>query len=84
MAALRVGLTGGIGSGKSTVAQMLEELGVLIVDTDAISRELTAPGGHAIAAISTQFGAQYIDATGALDRARMRDLVFREPAARQP
>ena len=83
MAALRVGLTGGIGSGKSTVAGMLEELGALIVDTDAISRELTAPGGHAVDAIAAQFDPQYVDATGALDRARMRDLVFREPAARQ-
>lgn len=82
MAALRVGLTGGIGSGKSTVAQMLGALGALVVDTDAISRELTMPGGQAIGTISATFGAQYVDASGALDRARMRDLVFREPAAR--
>lgn len=83
MTALRLGLTGGIGSGKSTVAQMLHELGALVVDTDAISRELTAPGGQAIAAIAAGFGPEYIDDTGALDRSRMRHLVFREPAARQ-
>ncbi|MCM5680740.1 dephospho-CoA kinase [Schlegelella sp. S2-27] len=82
MSRLRVGLTGGIGSGKSTVAHMLGELGALVVDTDAISRQLTAPGGPAISAISASFGADYIDASGALDRARMRELVFREPAAR--
>ena len=53
---LRVGLTGGIGSGKSTVAQALADLGALIVDTDAISRELTGPGGRAVAAIRDTFG----------------------------
>ena len=83
MANLRIGLTGGIGSGKSTVAQVLAELGALIVDTDAISRELTARGGRAIPAIRDTFGAEFIESTGALDRARMRELVFREPAARQ-
>lgn len=79
----RVGLTGGIGSGKSTVAAMLARRGALVVDTDAISRSLTAPGGAAIEALRREFGPGFIDASGALDRARMRELVFREPAARQ-
>lgn len=79
----RIGLTGGIGSGKSTVGHMLAGLGAWLVDTDAISRALTAPGGAGIEPIREAFGAQYIDAAGALDRARMRELVFREPAARR-
>lgn len=78
----RVGLTGGIGSGKSTVAQMLARLGAKVVDTDAISRALTAPGGAAIDAVREQFGAEFVDASGAMDRTRMRELVFRDPSAR--
>ncbi len=78
----RIGLTGGIGSGKSTVAQLLVQLGAWLVDTDAISRELTAGGGEAIASIREAFGAEYIDEHGALDRARMRTLVFQEPEAK--
>jgi dephospho-CoA kinase len=81
-APLRAGLTGGIGSGKSTVAAALAWRGALIVDTDAIARELTAPGGAALPAIANAFGAQMIDSTGALDRARMRAEVFSQPAAR--
>ncbi|HWP20280.1 MAG TPA: dephospho-CoA kinase [Burkholderiaceae bacterium] len=80
---LRIGLTGGIGSGKSTVGHMLADLGAWLVDTDAISRSLTAPGGAGIAPIRDAFGDDYIDDDGALDRARMRDRVFREPAARR-
>ncbi len=80
---LRIGLTGGIGSGKSTVAAALAALGAAIVDTDAISRSLTLSGGAAMPAIAAQFGAEFVDASGALDRARMRELVFAEPAARQ-
>ena len=76
-----IGLTGGIGSGKSTVGQMLTELGAHLVDTDAISRSLTAPGGHAIDAISRAFGPDMIDAQGAMDRARMRTLAFSDPSA---
>lgn len=76
-----IGLTGGIGSGKSTVGQMLVDLGAHLVDTDAISRSLTAPGGHAIDAISQAFGADMIDAQGAMDRARMRTLAFSDPTA---
>jgi len=78
-----VGLTGGIGSGKSAVSSLFEELGVAIVDTDEISRELTAPSGSAIAAIREQFGAEFIAGDGGLDRARMRGLVFGDPAARR-
>jgi dephospho-CoA kinase len=83
LAPLRAGLTGGIGSGKSTVAAALARRGALVVDTDAIARELTAPGGAALPAIALAFGAQMIDATGALDRARMRAEVFAQPQARQ-
>ena len=82
-APLRIGLTGGIGSGKSTVATALAALGASIVDTDAIARSLTQPGGAAIAAIAAQFGAEFVDASGALDRSRMRELAFADPAARQ-
>jgi dephospho-CoA kinase len=80
---LHIGLTGGIGSGKSTVAAVFTDLGARIVDTDAIARGLTQPGGAAIEAIALQFGAGFIDATGALDRARMRGLAFGDPHARQ-
>ena len=80
---LVVGLTGGVGSGKSTAADMFAELGAGIVDTDAISHELTAPGGAAIPALREAFGAEYITAAGALDRAKMRHLVFGDPAARK-
>lgn len=79
---LRVGLTGGIGSGKSTVAAALARRGALVVDTDAIARELTAPGGAALQPIAATFGAHMLGADGALDRARMRAEVFRDPAAR--
>lgn len=77
-----VGLTGGIGSGKSTVADFLARAGAAIVDTDAIAHRLTAPGGEAIAPIRETFGAEFIDRRGALDRARMRELVFRDPEAK--
>lgn len=80
--AARFGLTGGIGSGKSTVAARLEVLGACVVDTDAIARGLTAAGGAAIDALRAAFGAQAIGADGALDRARLRALVFGDPAAR--
>lgn len=76
-----IGLTGGIGSGKTTVGGMLVALGAHLVDTDAISRSLTAPGGAAIDAIRAAFGAEFIDATGAMDRARMRTLAFSDPLA---
>jgi dephospho-CoA kinase len=80
---MRIGLTGGIGSGKSLVAQCWVGLGAALIDTDAIARALTAPGGAAMPAVAAEFGPQMIGADRALDRAAMRQLVFREPAARQ-
>ena len=79
----RLGLTGGIGSGKSTVAQRLAERGATVIDADAISRSLTAAGGAALPAIAQQFGDDLIDASGALNRARMRELVFANAQTRQ-
>jgi dephospho-CoA kinase len=81
--AWRIGLTGGIGSGKSTVAGLLAAHGAAIIDSDAIARRLTLPGGGAIPAIRAAFGSEVIDATGALDRDRMRALAFTDPQARR-
>ena len=83
MPAFRVGLTGGIGSGKSTVARMLAECGATIIDADTISRQTTAPGGAAIALIVQAFGADLVTAGGALDRDHMRQLVFSDPDAKR-
>lgn len=80
--ALRIGLTGGIGSGKSTAAEILARLGAKVIDTDAISRQITAPGGTAISAIAREFGSEFIDERGALDRSRMRSLAFGDVRAR--
>ena len=80
---LVIALTGGIGSGKSTVAAILRELGASIVDTDEIAHRLTAPGQPGARAIGEQFGADYLRADGAIDRDRMRQLVFSDPAAKQ-
>jgi len=77
-----VGLTGGIGSGKSAVADHFAALGAAIVDTDAIAHALTAPGGAAIAAIVREFGADCLDDRGALDRRRMRERVFGDAQAK--
>jgi len=74
-----VGLTGGIGSGKSTVADLFAALGARIIDTDLISRQLTQAGGAAIPALREDFGTGVIDPQGALDRAAMRKLVFAHP-----
>lgn len=82
-AGMHIGLTGGIGSGKSTVAARLAALGAEVVDADAISRALTATGGAAIGPLREAFGPQAIDAQGALDRAHMRALAFADPAVRQ-
>ncbi|MGE0802148.1 MAG: dephospho-CoA kinase [Lautropia sp.] len=79
----KVGLTGGIGSGKSTVADGFAALGVPVVDTDAIAHRLTAPGGDAIDAIRAEFGAAMIAADGRLDRAAMRAAVFADAGARR-
>jgi dephospho-CoA kinase len=82
-APFQVGLTGGIGSGKSTVAALLAQLGAAIIDADAIARQLTAPGGLAMPAIAQEFGPGFITAEGALDRDRMRTLAFTDPSAKQ-
>ncbi|MBX3627464.1 MAG: dephospho-CoA kinase [Rhizobacter sp.] len=79
---LHIGLTGGIGSGKSTVARALVERGAVLIDTDAIARSLASPGGAAIEAIRAEFGASAIDASGGLDRARMRERVFADAQAK--
>jgi dephospho-CoA kinase len=78
-----IGLTGGIGSGKSTVALMLEALGAALVDTDAIARRLTAPGGTALAALQAEFGGEVLGADGGLDRVAMRERAFADPSARR-
>ncbi len=78
-----VGLTGGIGSGKSTVADLFAELGTPVIDTDAIARELTAPAGAALDAIHAAFGETVMQADGALDRAALRQRVFSDAAARR-
>ncbi|NLJ63611.1 MAG: dephospho-CoA kinase [Alcaligenaceae bacterium] len=80
---LKIGLTGGIGSGKSFVADLLQKHGAAIVDTDVVAHQLTAPDGAAIPAIRQQFGSAYITAEGAMDRARMRELVFQQPDQRE-
>lgn len=80
---VRLGLTGGIGSGKSTVAGLLAARGAAVIDADAISRQTTAPGGPAIDAIRQAFGQEYISPEGALDRERMRALAFSDATARQ-
>ena len=72
----RIGLTGGIGSGKSTAAKVLAQLGAAVIDADALARSVTAPGGTAIPALRTAFGEAVLDAQGGLDRQRMRELAF--------
>jgi dephospho-CoA kinase len=78
-----VGLTGGIGSGKSLVANMFADRGASIVDTDLIAHSLTGPDGAAMPDILAEFGRHMADSHGAMDRSKMRDLVFREPAAKR-
>jgi dephospho-CoA kinase len=78
-----VGLTGGIGSGKSTVAAGLVAHGAFLIDTDAIARALTAPGGRALSALAQAFGADILGADGALDRARMRQIAFTDASAKR-
>ena len=81
--ARRIGLTGGIGSGKSTVLAMLQELGAAAIDADAISRATTAPGGAAIPLIAQRFGPEFVTPEGALDRERMRQRAYAHPEARR-
>ena len=78
-----IGLTGGIGSGKSTVAALLVAHGATLVDTDAIAHAITAPGGPALPALRQRFGDDVAGADGALDRAKMRSLVFADPDAKR-
>ena len=78
-----IGLTGGIGSGKSTVSRFLADLGALILDADGIARTVTAPGGAAIPAIRDIFGPAFITSDGALDRDRMRTHAFHDASAKQ-
>ena len=78
-----IGLTGGIGSGKSSVADRFAELGAAVIDTDVIAHELTGPDGRAMPAIIATFGSEIINSTGAMDRAAMRDRVFADPEARR-
>ena len=78
-----VGLTGGIGSGKSAVADLFAQRGIKAIDADAIAHDLTVAGGAAMPAIRAEFGAAAADASGALDRAAMRTIVFADPSARK-
>jgi dephospho-CoA kinase len=82
VSAFSVGLTGGIGCGKTTVANLFADRGASVIDTDEIAHALTAPGGAAMPALLAEFGPNYATADGALDRARMRELVFSRPDAR--
>ena len=79
----RIGLTGGIGSGKSTVARILVDCGAALIDADAISRQLTAPGGAAVPELAKQFGERIITAEGGMDRDRMRQLAFSIPSVKE-
>src|SRR6478752_1166370 len=81
--AWRIGLTGVTASGKCTALDRLRERGAAASDADAISRAVTAPGGAAIPAIAAHFGPDFVDVTGALDRVRMRELAYAQPASRK-
>jgi dephospho-CoA kinase len=80
---LNIGLTGGIGSGKSTVCTIFRELGVPVIDSDEIARELVAPGSAALQQITAHFGTQLLQEDGRLDRKQMRELVFNNPHKRE-
>jgi dephospho-CoA kinase len=79
---VRIGLTGGIGSGKSTVSAELGQMGATIVDADAVSRSVTGSNGSAIPALTTAFGSSILSSNGALDRAQMRRLIYSNPASK--
>jgi len=79
----RVALTGGIASGKSTVAELFAALGVPVIDTDVIAREVVEPGQPALAAVVAAFGPGVLDAAGRIDRPRMRERIFADPDARR-
>ena len=78
-----IGLTGGIGSGKTAVSMLLGEFGAGVIDTDLISHQITAPGGKAMPLIATAFGEDFINPEGALNRPKMRNLAFKDTGARQ-
>ncbi len=80
---LRIGLTGGIASGKTTVAQRFRELGVPVIDADVAARRVVAPGEPALAEIVARFGPGILDSTGCLERRKLRDKVFADPSARR-
>jgi dephospho-CoA kinase len=80
---VRIGLTGGIGSGKSTVAAMLEKMGATIIDADAISRAATAKDGSALREVAMAFGPEFISSDGALDRQKMREIAFRDSSVKK-
>ncbi len=82
-APFKIALTGGIASGKSAVAELFAAEGVPVLDTDQIARDIVEPGRPALAKIVAEFGTEVLDATGRLDRKRMRELVFADPAKRQ-
>jgi dephospho-CoA kinase len=82
MTDMHVGLTGGVASGKSTVAAILEELGALVIDADVLAREVVEPGTPGLAAVVDVFGPEVLDAEGALDRARLGSIVFADPSRR--
>ncbi|MBO0845153.1 MAG: dephospho-CoA kinase [Nocardioides sp.] len=76
---MHVGLTGGVASGKSTVASILRDLGAIVIDADALAREVVEPGTPGLAAVAAEFGPEVLDADGALDRARLASIVFADP-----
>jgi dephospho-CoA kinase len=80
---LIIGLTGGIGSGKSTVSQFFERLGIPVIDADQLTRKLVAPGQSALVEIAEQLGNEFISPTGELNRARLREHIFAQPEQRQ-
>jgi len=80
---MRVGLTGGIGSGKTTVCKLFARMGVPVIDADVIARQLVSPGQPALQAIIHEFGEGFLDTQGQLRRFQLRDIVFRDPAKRQ-
>jgi dephospho-CoA kinase len=79
---VRVGLTGGVGAGKSTVARALADLGAVVIDADALARDVVAPGTPGLAAVVAEFGPQILAPDGTLDRSRLGELVFADPAPR--
>jgi dephospho-CoA kinase len=80
---VRIGLTGGIGSGKSAVARRFVELGAAVVDADALAREVVAPGTPGLASVVAQFGSEVLTSAGELDRAKMAEIVFSDPDRRK-